>query len=83
MAECAEAIAIVKPNGNVGYIARVGCTEVYATWAHWPCLLPHGPGRKHLRPIVLKPWQRQIALDRHPDLLIRARRASSSALKHG
>ncbi len=25
---------------------------------HWPCLLPqHGPGKKHLRPIRLEPWQ--------------------------
>ncbi|WP_234411682.1 hypothetical protein [Mycolicibacterium neoaurum] len=25
---------------------------------HWPCVFPqHAPGRKHLRPIVLEPWQ--------------------------
>ena len=27
-------------------------------WNHWPCLFPqHGLGKKHLRPIVLSPWQ--------------------------
>jgi hypothetical protein len=28
---------------------------------HWPCLIPqHGPGKKHLRPIRLAPWQTEI-----------------------
>jgi hypothetical protein len=71
MDECAAAIRAVKPAANVGYITNVGCTEVYSTWAHWPCLLPHGPGRKHLRTIVLQPWQRDIAIDRFPDQFIR------------
>ena len=40
-------------------------------WKHWPCLFPqHGPGRKHLRPIVLEDWQRTI-LERHPDQFVR------------
>jgi len=27
----------------------------------WPVLFPqHGPGRKHLRPIILEPWQKSI-----------------------
>jgi hypothetical protein len=30
-------------------------------WNHWPCLFPqHGSGKKHLRPIVLAPWQSTI-----------------------
>ena len=29
------------------------------------------PGPKHARAIVLEGWQREIALDRHPDRLIR------------
>ena len=30
-------------------------------WTHWPCLFPqHGSGRKHLRPIVLTPWQHRL-----------------------
>ncbi|WP_231983545.1 LAGLIDADG family homing endonuclease [Mycobacterium sp. E2733] len=35
-----------------------GCVVVSLYSKHWPCLLPqHGPGRKHLRPIRLEPWQ--------------------------
>jgi hypothetical protein len=35
-----------------------GCVVVSHYSKHWPCLLPqHGPGRKHLRPIKLEPWQ--------------------------
>jgi Homeodomain-like domain len=71
MAEAVDAISRVLPGARVGKIARVGCTEVYATWPHWPCLFPHGPGVKHRRPIVLAGWQRAIALDRHPDRLLR------------
>jgi len=27
----------------------------------WPVLFPpHGPGRKHVRPIILEPWQQSI-----------------------
>ncbi|MGF1426191.1 hypothetical protein [Kitasatospora sp. LaBMicrA B282] len=43
-----------------------GCTSVVSTSKHWPCLFPqHGPGKKHDRPIVLAPWQREI-VDAHP-----------------
>jgi hypothetical protein len=37
---------------------------------HWPCLFPqHGAGRKHERPIVLEPWQREtIEADPRPFL---------------
>jgi hypothetical protein len=32
----------------------------------WPAIFPqHGPGRKHLRPIVLQPWQDAIVRE-HP-----------------
>lgn len=72
MAECADAIMAVTLGARVGYVARQGCTEVYSTWPHWPCLFPqHGPGLKHLRPIVLESWQRRIAIHRRPDQLIR------------
>ena len=38
---------------------------------HWPCLFPqHGPGRKHLPPIVLAPWQESI-VERNRKPLIR------------
>jgi hypothetical protein len=37
----------------------------------WPEVFPqHAPGRKHLRPIMLEPWQRQI-VDRHPQAFLR------------
>jgi hypothetical protein len=37
----------------------------------WPILFPqHGPGRKHLRPIILEPWQRAI-VERHPAEFVR------------
>jgi hypothetical protein len=72
MAECSDAIRAVTLGSRVGFVARQGCTEVYATWPHWTCLFPqHGPGLKHLRPIVLDRWQKAIAMDRHPDQLVR------------
>jgi len=38
---------------------------------HWTCLFPqHGPGRKHLRPIELSPWQQEI-VDEFPEALLR------------
>jgi hypothetical protein len=38
---------------------------------HWPCFFPqHGPGRKHLRPIHLVPWQTSI-VDAHHESFIR------------
>jgi hypothetical protein len=70
--ECADAIQRVRIHGRVGYLQREGCTEVSNYWLHWPCLLPHGTGGlKHQRTIALLPWQRTIAIERHPDLLIR------------
>jgi hypothetical protein len=72
MTETADSMRRVRPESTVRYIARVGCTEVYATWFHWPCWFPqHGEGMKHQRPIVLERWQAAIALDTHPDLFVR------------
>lgn len=37
------------------------CVDVSMWSKHWPCLIPrHGPGRKHLRPVRLLPWQEEI-----------------------
>jgi hypothetical protein len=56
---------------RVFYIRAPGVTVVQANWKHWPCLFPqHGPGRKHLRPIKLQPWQQEI-VDSHPADLLR------------
>lgn len=71
MREVVSAVERVLPGVEARHVARTGCTEVAATSAHWPCLLPHGPGRKHLRSIVLADWQRSIALDRHPAPFVR------------
>lgn len=72
MAECVEAIRAVMPTNRVGSIPRIGCTEVVSYSKHWICLFPqHGSGRKHLRPIVLEPWQEHMALSRHPEQLLR------------
>lgn len=59
---CREAIDMLMP----GQRARVmqlpkNCVEVSLYSKHWPCLFPqHGPGRKHLRPIALEPWQQAL-----------------------
>ena len=47
---------------------RVGELVLEPLGLHVP---QHGAGPKHPRPIVLEPWQRSIAVDRHPRLLLR------------
>ncbi|MBA2283669.1 MAG: hypothetical protein H0W25_20870 [Acidimicrobiia bacterium] len=70
--EIASAVGAVLPGRHVGYIGRQGCTELYSNSKHWICLFPqHGPGRKHERTITLEPWQEAIAVNRHPDRLVR------------
>ncbi len=56
---CREAIDILMPGQRAATLRRSNnCTEVWLYSKHWPCLLPqHGPGKKHLRPIRLEPWQ--------------------------
>jgi hypothetical protein len=47
------------------------CVRVASMAKAWSELLPqHGPGRKHKRPIVLEPWQREIVA-RHPWQFVR------------
>ncbi|ARQ71324.1 hypothetical protein [Streptomyces marincola] len=65
IAAAEEAIRRVMPLPGVHRRQKEGCTEVKSYSGHWPCLFPqHGPGRKHERPIVLAPWQREI-VDEH------------------
>jgi hypothetical protein len=74
MAECVAAIRAVMPANAVRALPRrgLGCTEVTSHSKHWICFFPqHGAGRKHLRPIVLEPWQEHMALGRHPEQLLR------------
>jgi hypothetical protein len=54
-----------------GRMQRDGCVEVYSNWKHWICVFPqHGPGRKHLRKIQLRDWQRRL-VGRYPEALLR------------
>jgi hypothetical protein len=69
--EAAEVITAVNPGRPVHRTQAPGCTHLVSYWKHWPCLFPqHGPGRKHLRPIVLANWQREIVAHR-PELFLR------------
>jgi hypothetical protein len=71
IAEARGAMSLVIPS-DVGQINREGCYELTSYSKHWPCLFPqHGPGRKHLRPIVLEAWQKWLAIERSPQWLLR------------
>lgn len=68
--ECVMTMAEVMPR-RVTRFSRIGCIEVSSASRHWLCLFPqHGPGPKHLRPIVLADWQRLI-VDKYPAPFIR------------
>ncbi len=59
--ECVRAMNAVGPTSRVMLQQKPGCQEVSSYSRHWPCLFPqHGPGKKHLRRIELKPWQQTI-----------------------
>ena len=54
---------MLMPGQHAGIVKQEGCVDVFLYSKHWPCLFPqHGPGRKHLRPIRLEPWQ-QLLID--------------------
>jgi len=54
-----------------GHNRKIGCVQVNAYSKQWPRLFPqHGPGPKHLRPIVLADWQ-QVIVDDHPEPFLR------------
>ncbi|MEW2705921.1 transcriptional regulator [Streptomyces koyangensis] len=62
---CADAMGKALPN-SVWRTQCPGCVAVSSSSKHWRCLFPqHGPGKKHERPIILEPWQRQL-VDAHP-----------------
>ena len=56
---CREAIDVLMQGQHAATLRLPkNCTEVSLYSKHWPCLFPqHGPGKKHLRPIRLEPWQ--------------------------
>jgi len=69
--QCAIAMNWVIPS-RVGLVQSQGCKEITSYSKHWPCVFPqHGTGPKHKRKIVLEPWQRWVAVERHPQLLLR------------
>lgn len=71
IAECEAAITAVLPGRRVSRVPAQGCTVVTAYSKHWPCLFPqHGPGKKHLRQMVLERWQTEIVAA-HPGSFLR------------
>jgi hypothetical protein len=57
-------IARYRPRGS-------RCVRLVSSCHRWPEAFPqHGRGRKHERPIVLEPWQKEI-VDRHADAFVR------------
>lgn len=73
IAECRHAITAIAPHrrSNTSKAKLSNCVTVRSYAPLWLCLFPqHGAGRKHHRPIVLQPWQREIA-DQHPGALLR------------
>ena len=56
---CARAMMAVSGR-RVWRRQKPGCTDILGYWGHWPCVLPHGRGRKHLRQIELVSWQQQL-----------------------
>ncbi|WAL71298.1 helix-turn-helix domain-containing protein [Kitasatospora sp. YST-16] len=62
---------VVLPHNRPCRVRRTGCHDVKVYSTHLVCHFPqHGPGKKHERPIVLEPWQRELT-DRHPWELLR------------
>jgi hypothetical protein len=60
--DCRAAMQLVVLECRVAeYPTPTDCVRLAATSRKWPVVFPqHGPGRKHERPIVLEPWQREI-----------------------
>ncbi|NEB30510.1 helix-turn-helix domain-containing protein [Streptomyces sp. SID14446] len=56
-----RALRAVFPHNATCRVRTVGAHNIKVYFKHLVCLFPqHGPGRKHERPIVLEPWQRDI-----------------------
>jgi hypothetical protein len=70
--EVAEAMEAVMPakhaDRQMHPTAAMVTVGMYSK--QWPCFFPqHGPGVKHLRPIVLADWQQTIIDDHHEEFL--------------
>lgn len=72
--ECAvaiERVAGAPPRTSRRKTSNGGAIRLVATSAVWPLAFPqHGPGKKHERPIRLKPWQKAV-VDQFPGQLLR------------
>jgi hypothetical protein len=61
ISDVTAAMRDLSPTPAVAHVRAPGVVVVQKAWKHWPCLFPqHGPGRKHLRTLVLEDWQREI-----------------------
>jgi len=70
--DCSSAMSTVAGGNSVGVFRKHKGrgVDVVTYWKHWPCVFPqHGPGPKHLRPIVLCEWQREIVMADPRDFL--------------
>ncbi len=72
VAEARAAVQEVMPGNRVGVRLTLSNNyEVFCYSKWWPHPFPqHEPGKKHLRPIRLQPWQ-QKRVDAQPELLVR------------
>ena len=64
--ECCRAMEAVMPGKRAHRYRRAeeGWVQLSMYSTHWPCYFPqHGPGKKHLRKILLEPWQERIVGD--------------------
>jgi LAGLIDADG-like domain len=59
---CCAAIDALFPGQRASIHPRnYGCVDVSHYSKHWPCFFPqHGAGKKHLRRILLEPWQKLL-----------------------
>ncbi|MER7607246.1 transcriptional regulator [Nocardioides sp. NPDC127503] len=66
-----ELMERVKPGSRPHTRLVPGAVITTVSWKHMPCLFPqHGPGRKHDRKIILRPWQQEI-VSAHPGPFLR------------
>lgn len=70
--ECKAAVSAVMPDNAATIIPdpinHCACVSSYSK--HWLNLFPqHGPGKKHLRPIILESWQEEIIEGNRRDFL--------------
>lgn len=70
--ECCEAIEAIRGRRPYLYgVPNKRLITLTSCWKCWRCLFPqHGPGKKHLRTVVLAPWQVEI-VERDPGTFAR------------